>query len=162
MRGKAAPKRKILPDPKYGSTVIAKFVNYIMERGKKGTAQRIVYGAFDSVSQKLGQNAQEIFDQAIKNIAPTIEIKGRRIGGANYQVPIPVRGDRKYSLAFRWLIGAARSRKGKPMAEKLANEIMQAFNKEGDAIKKRNDVHKMAEANRAFAHFAQFGSRKKK
>jgi small subunit ribosomal protein S7 len=156
MRGKPAPKRKILADPKYQSTVLAKFINYVMECGKKSVAQQIVYKAFDIMKEKTSTDPLEIFDEALKNVTPLIEVRGRRIGGANYQVPIPVRGDRKYSLAFRWIIAAARAKKGRPMAEKLASELVAAFNKEGDAMKKRNDVHRMAEANRAFAHFARF------
>lgn len=154
MRGKQAPKRKISPDPKYRSQTIAKFINYIMRDGKKSTAQSVVYGAFDIISDKTKGNPVEVFDSAVKNVAPHLEVKGRRIGGANYQIPIVVSGERKQSLAFRWVIEAARKRKGKPMAEKLADELMLAAKNEGDAIKKREDTHKMAEANRAFAHFA--------
>ena len=154
MRGKQAPKRKILPDPEYNSTVIAKFINYIMEDGKKSTAQQIVYNAFDIIEKKTKKPAIETFDKAIKNISPVLEVKARRIGGANYQVPIEVRGERRFNLASRWLITAAQSRKGKPMCEKLAMELMDAAQEQGDAMKKRQDVHKMAEANRAFAHFA--------
>ena len=156
MRGKAAPKRNIDPDPKYQNQVLAKFVNYVMKDGKKSIAQRIVYQALAEIEQKTSQNPAELFDTAIKNVMPLVEVRGRRIGGANYQIPIPVRGERKYSLAFRWILGAARAKKGKPMAEKLAAELLAASNKEGDAMKKKNDVHKMAEANRAFAHFARF------
>lgn len=156
MRGKPAPKRKLLPDPQYQSTTVAKFINYVMREGKKSVAQRIVYSAFLAIAEKTQQDPLEIFDTAVKNIMPLIEVRGRRIGGANYQVPIPVRGDRKYALTFRWILGAARAKKGRPMAHKLAAELIAAANKEGDAMKKRNDVHKMAEANRAFAHFARF------
>lgn len=156
MRGKQAPKRKILPDPKYQSTVVAKFINYVMREGKKSTAQKVVYGAFDAMAEKTKADPLELFDEALKNITPIIEVRGRRIGGANYQVPVPVRGERKYALAFRWILDASRRKKGRPMAEKLAGELLAAVNKEGDAVKKKNDVHRMAEANRAFAHFARF------
>ena len=160
MRGKAAPKRLINPDPKYGNTLVAKFVNYVMRDGKKNTAQTIVFKALDIVADRMKTDPLDVFDTAIKNIAPLIEVRGRRVGGANYQVPIPVRGERKYALAFRWILSATRAKKRKQTAEKLADELMAAFNREGDAMKKRNDVHKMAEANRAFAHFARFGKRK--
>jgi small subunit ribosomal protein S7 len=156
MRGKRAPKRKLLPDPKYKSTTIAKFINYVMERGKKTVAQSIVYGAFDIINKKLNQDPLEVFDQALKNVTPALEVKSRRVGGANYQIPIPVRGERKLALACHWILDAARHKKGKPMAEKLANELMEAYQNQGDAVKKRMDVHRMAEANRAFAHFARF------
>lgn len=154
MRGKAAPKRSILPDPRYKSTSMAKFINYIMERGKKSVAQKIVYGAFDIIKEKTGKEPMDVFDAAMKNITPSVEVRARRIGGANYQVPVEVSPDRRFTLASRWLIGAARARKGRPMAEKLAAEIMDAMNEQGDAYKKRMDVQRMAEANRAFAHFA--------
>lgn len=156
MRGKRAPKRKILPDPKYKSVHVAKFVNYIMRRGKKTVAHGVVYGAFEMLREKTKQDPLEIFDQAIKNVSPVLEVKSRRVGGANYQIPIPVRGERKTALAYHWIIGAARHKKGKPMAEKLANELLDAYNNQGDAVKKKMDVHRMAEANRAFAHFARF------
>lgn len=161
MRGKPAPKRGILPDPKYRNTIVAKFINYIMREGKKATAQTILYNAFDRVKERLNADPLDVFDNAIKNVAPLVEVRGRRVGGANYQIPFPVRGERKYALAFRWILAAARNKKRKSMAEKLADEFVAAFNKEGDAIKKRNDVHKMAEANRAFAHFARFSKKKK-
>jgi small subunit ribosomal protein S7 len=157
MRGKQAPKRKISPDSRYNSTTIAKFTNYIMKKGKKSVAQSIVYDTFDILKEKTQKNPLDIFDQAIKNVCPLLEIKSRRIGGANYQVPIQVRADRRLLLAFRWIIEAARAKKGKPMKEKLAGELFDAYNKQGAAIKKREDVHRMAEANRAFAHFARFG-----
>jgi len=155
MRGKKAPKRKILADPKYGSPVVAKLINYVMESGKKQTSQKIVYGALESVEKKLEKPAMDILDEALKNVAPTVEVKSKRVGGANYQVPLQVRAERRLQLAFRWMIGAARSRKGKPMAEKLANEILEAAQNQGEAVKKKMDVHRMAEANRAFAHFAK-------
>lgn len=154
MRGKPAPKRSILPDPRYKSTSMAKFINYVMERGKKSVAQNIVYGAFDIIKEKTGKEPMDVFDAAMKNITPSVEVRARRIGGANYQVPVEVNPDRRFTLASRWLIGAARARKGRPMAEKLAAEIMDAMNEQGDAYKKKMDVQRMAEANRAFAHFA--------
>jgi small subunit ribosomal protein S7 len=155
MRGKAAPKREITPDPKFGSAVVAKFTNYVMKDGKKATAQRVVYGAFDKVSDKTKSDALEVFERAIRNLQPTVEVKSKRVGGANYQVPIQVRGERRLALAFRWLLVAARSRKGRPMADRLADELVAAANNEGDAVKKRMDVQRMAEANRAFAHFSR-------
>jgi len=155
MRGiKKIPQRKIAPDPKFDDVRLGKFINYVMERGKKSVAQQIVYSAFELISDKTKNDPLEIFDQAIKNIAPAVEVRGRRIGGANYQIPVVVSGERKLILAFRWLLNVARSKKGKPMAEKLASELMLAAKGEGDAIKKRDDVHRMAEANKAFAHFA--------
>src|SRR3990167_4983198 len=156
MRRGPSPKQPMNPDPKYGNSVLAKFINYVMNDGKKLLAQRIVYKAFDVIEKKSGKNPLDIFDEAVKNVMPLVEVRGRRIGGANYQIPIPVRGDRKYSLAFRWILTASRTKKGRPMHEKLAAELLAAANREGDAVKKKNDVHKMAEANRAFAHFARF------
>jgi len=153
MRGKQAPKRTIKPDPKYNSTIVAKFINYIMERGKKSVAQKVVYGAFDILGKK--GDALDIFDKAIKNIGPEVEVRGKRIGGANYQIPVEVRGDRKTALAFRWIIEAAKSRKGKPMAEKLASELLDVANNTGTAIKKKEDTYRMAQANKAFAHFGR-------
>ena len=155
MRGKKAPKRTILNDPKFSSPVVAKLINYVMEGGKKQTAQNIVYGAFDIVEEKMKKPAMEIFDEAVKNVSPLLEVKSKRVGGANYQVPLQVRAERRLQLAFRWVLNAARGRKGKPMAEKLAFEIMEAAQNQGDAVKKKNDVQQMAAANRAFAHFAK-------
>jgi small subunit ribosomal protein S7 len=154
MRGKRAPRRKIAPDPKFNSVSIGKFINYVMRRGKKSTAQSAVYDAFDIIAAKTKQEPVAIFERAVKNVSPILEVRSRRVGGANYQVPIEVRGERKLALTFRWILLAARSRKGKPMREKLAEELMSAAKGEGAAIKKREDVHRMAEANRAFAHFA--------
>lgn len=148
--------REITPDPRYGSEKIAKFTNYIMERGKKSVAQSIVYGAFDIIAEKTKKEPLEVFEAALKEITPALEVRSRRVGGANYQVPMPVRGNRKQALAFRWLIAAAKSKKGRPMAQKLANEIMAAAEGEGDAVRKKTDVHRMAESNRAFAHFARY------
>ncbi len=156
MRGKPAPQRVILPDPQYHNLNVAKFINYIMRQGKKTVAQRVVYGAFNLIEEKNKQKATEVFNEAIKNIGPTVEIKSRRVGGANYQVPTPVRGERKLALAFRWLITAAKIKKGHPMSARLAEELLAAAQNQGDAIKKKMDVHRMAEANRAFAHFARF------
>ncbi|MCH7492862.1 30S ribosomal protein S7 [Patescibacteria group bacterium] len=155
MRGKRAPKRKIDADPVYDNLVVAKFINLLMERGKKVTAQKILYGALDIIKDKTKQEPITVFEQAIKNVSPILEVKSRRIGGANYQIPIEVKGDRKLTLALRWIIGASKKRKGKPMREKLAQELMDAASKQGEAMKKREDVHRMAEANRAFAHFAR-------
>lgn len=154
MRGKRAPRRDILPDPRNNSTIIAKFINKIMERGKKTVAQSIVYGAFDIVKEKTGQDPLTVFDAAMKNVAPILEVKSKRVGGANYQIPIEVRGERRVALAMRWIIEAAQAKRGKPMRQKLAEELLEASVNQGDAVKKRADVHRMAEANRAFAHFA--------
>jgi small subunit ribosomal protein S7 len=154
MRGKKATKREITPDPMYNSAIIAKFINQIMQRGKKTVAQSIVYGAFEIVKEKSGQDPLTVFDAAMKNVAPILEVKSKRVGGSNYQIPVEVRGERRIALAMRWLIGAAQSKKGKPMREKLATEFLEASMNQGDAVKKRADVHRMAEANRAFAHYA--------
>lgn len=154
MRGKQAPKRQILPDPVYNNSAVGKFINYIMLHGKKTTAQTIVYGAFNYIEQKTDKKGLEVFDAAMANVTPAVEVKARRIGGANYQVPIEVKGERRFALASRWVIGAARSRKGKPMSERLALELMDAAEGQGEAMKKKQDVHRMAESNRAFAHFA--------
>lgn len=147
-------KRILLPDPKYKNLAVAKFVNNIMEEGKKSVAQTIVYKAFDIIRDKTQKDPVGIFSQAIKNVSPLLEVKSKRVGGANYQVPIEVKGDRRTALASRWIINAARSRKGKPMAVKLADELIEASKKQGSAIKKKEDTHRMAEANKAFAHFA--------
>ena len=155
MRGKQATKRKIAPDIRFNRDDVAKFINFIMQRGKKTVARDIVYGALEIVAEKSGGDPVEMFDKAIKNVSPTVEIKGRRVGGANYQVPMSVRPERSFALGCRWLIAAAKARKGRPMAEKLAEELLAAANNEGSAIKKKQDTYKMAEANRAFAHFAR-------
>jgi len=155
MRGKPAPKRIINPDAKYSNTEVAKFINYIMERGKKSVAQKIVYQCFDVVKEKTKQDPTHVFNKAIKQVSPVLEVRGRRVGGANYQIPYQVRPVRRFALASRWIIDAAKARKGKSMAEKLAFEFMDAAKGEGAAIKKRTDVHRMAEANKAFAHFAR-------
>jgi len=151
-RGNAA-KIEVLPDPVYNSLVLTKFINQIMLDGKKGTAEGIVYGAFDIIRDKTGNDPIEIFNSAMKNVMPVLEVKARRVGGANYQVPIEVRPDRRQALAIRWLVGYSRKRGGHTMQEKLAGELMDAANNSGAAVKKREDTHKMAEANKAFAHY---------
>ena len=153
-RRKKRENRNIQPDPVYNNVMVSILMNHIMERGKKNIARKIVYGAFDIIKAKTQKEPLEVFDAAMQNTAPILEIKPKRIGGATYQVPTEVRGERKVTLAMRWIINAARSKKGKPMKEKLAEELMLAAKNEGSAIKKREDVHRMAEANRAFAHFA--------
>ncbi|MBI4050444.1 MAG: 30S ribosomal protein S7 [Candidatus Doudnabacteria bacterium] len=149
-------KHKIAPDPKYNNVKVAKFINHVMRNGKKSVAQKIVYQAFEHIKETMKTEPRQIFDAALKNTSPTLEVKSRRIGGANYQVPIEVIEPRKTTLGMRWLIDAAKSKKGKPMHLKLAEEIMAAYNNEGAAIKKKQDTHRMAEANWAFAHFARF------
>ena len=156
MRGKRSSRRVIAPDQKYSNVEIAKFVNYIMERGKKTVAQKIVYGMLDIVAEKTKQNPIEVFETAIKNVSPIVEVKSRRVGGANYQIPVPVRPERRMMLAYRWIIEAVANAKGRPMKDKLAAEVLAAANSEGAAMKKKQDVHRMAEANRAFAHFARY------
>lgn len=153
-------RHKVDPDPKYNNVKVSKFINHIMERGKKTVAQKVVYQAFDQIKETLKTEPRQIFDAALKNVSPLLEVKSRRIGGANYQVPLEVIEPRRTTLAMRWLIQAARGRQGKPMHLKLAEEIMAAYKHEGSAVKKKEDTHRMAEANRAFAHFARF-SRKK-
>lgn len=148
-------KEFLKPDPKFGNLMLSRFINQIMRMGKKSVAQRIVYDALDIVSEKTKDDPLTVFDAAMRNVSPVLEVKGKRIGGANYQIAQEVRGDRKEALAMRWIKEAATSRAGKSMAEKLANEFMDAANKEGGAMKKRADVHRMAEANRAFSHFAR-------
>ena len=147
------PKREILPDPIYGSVLVTKLVNSIMLDGKKGVAQKVVYGAFDIVKEKTGNDPLEVFTQAMENIMPSLEIKARRVGGATYQVPMDVRPARRQTLGLRWLTNYSRARGERTMAERLANEIMDAANNTGSSVKKREDTHKMAEANKAFAHF---------
>ena len=153
MRKYSAKKRDVLPDPVYNSKVITKLVNQIMIGGKKGTAQKILNDAFDIVREKTSKDPMEVFNQAMENIAPSLEVKARRVGGSNVQVPLEVREDRKQTLALRWLVNYAKLRNGKGMAINLANEIMDAANGVGGAVKKREDTHKMAEANKAFAHY---------
>ena len=147
------PKRDVLPDPIYNSKLITKLVNAIMLDGKKGTAQSILYGAFERVEQQTGKDAMEVFNEAIKNITPILEVRSRRIGGQNYQVPVEVRPERKQTLALRWLVQYSRLRHEKTMEERLAKEIMDAANGHGASVKKREDVYRMAEANKAFAHY---------
>ena len=147
------PKREVLPDPMYNSVLVTKLVNSIMLDGKKGVAQKIVYGAFEIVEEKTGKNGLEAFTQAMENIMPTVEVKTRRVGGANYQVPIEVRPERRQTLGLRWLTNYSRARSEKTMIERLAGELMDACNNTGAAVKKREDTHKMAEANKAFSHF---------
>lgn len=153
MRRRRPERRKILPDPVYNNLEVAKFINYLMSRGKKGVAENIFYSAVDSIKQRTKSDGLKIFQKAIKNASPLLEVKSRRIGGATYQVPIEVPRHRQFFLASHWVINAARGRKGKPMAERLALELIAAANNEGGAIKKKEDTHRMAEANKAFAHF---------
>jgi len=153
MRRRRPEKRQILPDPVYKDLQVAKFVNYIMERGKKSLAERVVYDAFDIIQRKVKSDPLDFFKKAIDNVAPVVEVKSKRVGGATYQVPVEVRSNRRYALAYRWIIAYAKSRSGKSMADKLAAELIAAANNEGGAIKKREDTHRMAEANKAFAHF---------
>ena len=153
MRKRRATKRDVLADPIYNSKVVTKLVNTIMLDGKKGTAQNIIYDAFDIVKEKTGEEAMVVFEKAMNNIKPALEVKSRRVGGANYQVPVEVKPDRAQALAFRWLAQYARLRGGHSMAENLANEIIDASNGTGASVKKKEDTHKMAEANKAFAHY---------
>lgn len=154
-RKRLLKRKQTLVDPKYKNALVGKFINHIMRKGKKTLAQKIVYQAFDKIAEKTKKDPLVVFDQAIKNVSPVLEVKGRRIGGANYQVPFEVKGERKNTLAFRWIIEAARSRKGKPMAEKLALELIDASEKRGAAIKKKDNIYRMAIANKAFAYFAR-------
>ena len=153
MRKRRAEKRDVLPDSIYNSKVVTKLINQIMQDGKKGTAQTIVYEAFDKVKNKTGKDPLEVFNAAMENIMPLLEVKSRRVGGSNYQVPIEVKADRGFALASSWLIAAAKNRGGKSFIDKLTNELMDASNGAGAACKKREDTHKMAEANKAFAHY---------
>ena len=153
MRRRRAQKRLIDPDPRYADLLVAKFINVVMESGKKSIAERIVYDALEIVKEKTSKEPLEVFRAALDNVRPLLETKSRRVGGATYQVPVSVSEDRGYSLALRWIRSYSRERKGKPMHEKLAQEIIDGFNKTGPSVKKREDMHKMAEANKAFAHF---------
>ncbi|MEL6817637.1 MAG: 30S ribosomal protein S7 [Pseudomonadota bacterium] len=148
-----AEKREINPDPKFGDLVVSKFMNAVMLDGKKSVAERIVYGAFDQIEEKTKQPPVEVFHQALENVAPAVEVRSRRVGGATYQVPVDVRPERKQALAIRWMIKAARSRNENTMVERLSGELMDAANNRGSAVKKREDTHKMADANRAFSHY---------
>jgi small subunit ribosomal protein S7 len=153
-RRREIPKREVLPDPKFGSTQITKFVNMIMVSGKKSVAETIMYDALDTIGAKSsGSEPMDVLDKALENVAPMVEVKSRRVGGATYQVPVEVRTDRRQTLAMRWLIDAARNRGEKSMKQKLAGELMDAAENRGNAVKKREDTHRMAEANKAFAHF---------
>ncbi|MFT5083314.1 MAG: small subunit ribosomal protein S7 [Lentisphaeria bacterium] len=152
-RRRIVAKREILPDPKYGNVTLAKFMNHVMVSGKKAVAERIVYGAMESVHQKLNRDAVEVFQEALENIAPLVEVKSRRVGGATYQVPVEVRPSRRTALAMRWLVEYARGRGEKSMPQRLAGELIDASQNKGGAVKKREDVHRMAEANKAFSHF---------
>ena len=152
-RRRVAAKRDILPDPKFGNVTLAKFINIVMVSGKKSIAEGVVYGALDGITAKGNDNALEIFDKALESIQPSVEVKSRRVGGATYQVPVEVKSKRAQALAIRWLVDSARKRKDKHMSDKIFNELFDAYEKKGAAVKKREDVHKMAESNKAFAHF---------
>ena len=152
-RRRAADKREVIPDAKYGDTVLAKFINSVMEHGKKGVAERIVYGALEKISKKVSQDAVRVFHDAIENVKPTVEVRSRRVGGATYQVPVEVRPERRQALAFRWLVTNARGRNESTMIDRLSAELLDASANRGGAVKKREDTHRMAEANRAFSHY---------
>jgi len=152
-RRREVPKREVLPDPKFGSQDVSKFISVIMQDGKKAVAERIVYGAFDAISSKSGKDPLEIFSSALSNVKPVVEVKSRRVGGANYQVPVEVRPSRRMALSMRWLREAARKRAEKSMAQRLAGELLEAAEGRGAAMKKREEVHRMAEANKAFSHY---------
>ena len=152
-RRHAAEKREILPDAKFGDLVLAKFINSVMIQGKKSTAERIVYGALDKMSDKTGNDPVKMFHEAVENIKPSVEVRSRRVGGATYQVPVEVRPDRRQALAFRWLVSFARSRSETTMVDRLSGELMDASANRGGAVKKREDTHRMAEANKAFSHY---------
>jgi len=152
-RRRATKKKTVSGDPRYNDIIVARFINYVMRRGKKSTAERLVYDCFDMIEQKSGQKGVEVFRKAVDNVRPALEVSSRRVGGATYQVPIEVRQPRRLALAMRWLTSFARNRSEKTMAERLANELLAASKNDGPAIKKKEDTHKMAEANKAFAHF---------
>jgi len=153
-RQKKIKKRELLPDSVYDSVNVSKLINYIMRRGKKNIARKIVYGAFDIIKEKTKKEPLEIFEQALRNVSPVLEVRPKRVGGATYQIPREVRGDRKLALSLRWIIKAAKTKKGRPMKERLAEELISSASNTGWAVKKKEDTHKMAEANRAFAHFS--------
>ncbi|OGH80998.1 MAG: 30S ribosomal protein S7 [Candidatus Magasanikbacteria bacterium RIFCSPLOWO2_12_FULL_34_7] len=159
-RGKKVSKRVIAPDAKYNSELVAKFINFVMERGKKSVAQALVYGAIDTLGEIKKVDGLKFFEQAIEVVKPQVEVRSKRVGGANYQVPVPVQSYRQNALAFRWIITAARAKKGKSMKDKLATEFVDILDGTGSTMKKKEDVQRMAEANKAFAHFARFGSKK--
>ena len=148
-----AERRELLPDPKFGSLTVSRFMNSVMKQGKKSVAETIVYGALDQIEGKVRQNPVGVFEQALENVAPAIEVRSRRVGGATYQVPVEVRPERRTTLAIRWIIDAARERNEKTMVDKLSGELLDASNNRGNAVKKREDTHRMAEANRAFSHY---------
>lgn len=152
-RRREVKKREVLPDPKYNSKLVAKFINHVMRQGKKSVAERIVYGALDLIAQRTNRDPLEVFHQALENVRPIIEVKSRRVGGATYQVPVEVRAERRDALAMKWIISYARQRSEKTMINKLAGELMDAAQNRGGAVKKREDTHRMAEANKAFAHY---------
>ena len=152
-RRREVPKRVVLPDPKYSSQEVAKFINVLMTRGKKSVAERTLYGALEQIQRKSGKDPLEVFNQAVSNVKPMVEVKSRRVGGANYQVPVEVRPVRRTALSMRWIREAARKRGEKSMAQRLANELMEAAEGRGGAVKKKEEVHRMAEANKAFSHF---------
>jgi small subunit ribosomal protein S7 len=154
MRKKRVYKKHWRPDTRYNSLLVGRFTGQLMQRGKRFTAENIIYDAFKIIHQESNKGGLNVFEQAIKNVSPLMELKGRRVGGSNYQVPVPVAGDRRTTLAMRWILQAAKSRKGKPISRRLAEELAEAAEKKGAAIKKREDTHRMAEANKAFAHFA--------
>ena len=153
MRRNQAPVRTVSPDPQFNSRLVSKFINNVMMNGKKGTAERIVYTSFQQVEERIGRLGIDVFEQAIRNVTPVIEVKPRRVGGATYQVPIDIRSERRQALALRWLLQAARTRSGQSLAEKLASEIIDASNNAGNAVRRKEEVHRMAEANRAFVHY---------
>jgi small subunit ribosomal protein S7 len=152
-RRREVPKREILPDPKYGDTTVAKFINVLMQDGKKSIAEKIIYGALDLIAERNKSDALEVFNGALDNVRPVVEVKSRRVGGATYQVPVEVRSTRRTALAMRWLVESARGRGEKSMTARLAGELMDAADRKGGAVKKREDVHRMAEANKAFSHY---------
>lgn len=149
-------KREIVPDPQYQSVLVTRMVNKIMERGKRGLAERIMYDALAVVNERTGRDALDVLEQAMRNATPAIEVKPKRVGGATYQVPVPIEGDRRFALAIRWMLAAAKARSGKSMAEKLAGEMLDAANNTGATVKRREDTHRMADANKAFAHYGRF------
>ena len=152
-RRRGVPRRPVMPDPRFHDETLTRFMNKIMLDGKKSTAEHIVYGAFEVIEQRTGDDPLKVFRRAIENVMPVVEVKSRRVGGSTYQVPIEVRAERRQALAMRWLIGYARARKGRPMAERLANELIEASHNRGNAVKKKEDTHRMAEANKAFSHY---------
>ena len=153
-RRRRAERRSVTPDPKYNSELVAKIINYVMERGKKTTSERIVYGALDTIAEKMNEDPLEVLIRAVDNMKPRVEVKSRRVGGATYQVPVEVNRDRQLALAIRWMISSSKGRRGIPMEKAVALELMDAYNNQGNVIKKRDDTHRMAQANKAFAHYA--------